>query len=133
MTPRIQSFLALGGALLLGMVIGGLLTGAFIGKRARTIAGVFLHEERFVHIAEQLIEPNAQQKDSVHQVLSRYGTKITTLTRTTQREQIRLFDSLRHDVMPLLTPEQQERLVKQFERMDRRRKMLFRDEGKTMP
>lgn len=133
MTPRTKSILTIAGTLLLGMVLGGLLTGAFIGKRARTIVGAFLNEDRFVNVAEQFIEPSPQQKDRLHAVLKQYGAKIARHTRNTQREQILLLDSLRHDIMPLLTSEQKERLTKQFERTDKRRKMLFPESEGAKP
>jgi hypothetical protein len=132
MAARTKSILTIASTLVLGMVLGGLITGAAIGKRARTLAGAFLDKDRFVNVAERLIEPSAQQKDSLHALLQHYGAKIAENTRSMQRTQMLLFDSLRNDAMPLLTPEQQKRVRAEFERFDKRRAMLFPESAKGM-
>ncbi len=125
MNPKLKSALVLGGTLLLGMIIGGLVTGTVIGKRAQRTALFLGNEERFVAGAMNFIEPLPEKRDTVARVLHHYGTAMASETRNYRKQQIMILDSMKHDLMPLLTPEQQERVRKRYEQMERGRKRLF--------
>ncbi len=125
MNPKLKSALVLGGTLLLGMVIGGLVTGAVIGKRAQRLALALGNEDRFVGATMNFIEPNPDKQDTVAHILHHYGATMASETKIYRKQQILILDSLKHDIMPLLNEEQRERLQKRFEQMERGRKRLF--------
>lgn len=125
MNPKLKSALVLGGTLLLGMVIGGLVTGAVIGKRAQRAALFLGNEERFVGGAMNFIEPAPEKSDTIARVLHRYGSTMAGETRNYRKQQILILDSMKHDLMPLLTDEQRERVRRRYEQMERGRKRLF--------
>lgn len=121
MSPRTKSILALSGTLLLGMVLGGLLTGAVIKKRTQAFALQMMNEDRFVHRLTQLLEPTPQQSDTVSSILHSHGQRITTRSRQFRAAQWRTLDSLKSALHPVLTPEQNERFLRALERMDKRK------------
>jgi hypothetical protein len=122
MSPRIKSILALGGTLLLGMVLGGLLTGAVIKKRTNAFALMMINEQRYVERLETLIEPSAAQKDTLRTILKKYGKVVTTRSREFRAAQLQNLDSLKSELQPILSAEQYERFNKATERLDRRKK-----------
>jgi hypothetical protein len=125
MNPKLKSALVLGGTLLLGMVIGGLVTGAVIGKRAQRLALALGNEDRFVGATMNFIEPNPEKQDTVAHILHHYGATLASETKAYRKQQILILDSLKHDIMPLLTAEQQERFQKRFEQIERVIKRLW--------
>ncbi|MCU0425354.1 MAG: hypothetical protein MUF71_06980 [Candidatus Kapabacteria bacterium] len=133
MSSRTKSFLTIAGTLVLGMVLGGLLTGAVIGKRARTVGGILTNEKRFVAMAERLIQPQEHQRDTLGKLLNSYGAAFAGRNRAHQQWQAHLLDSLRRDIMPLLKPDQQERFGKRLATMEAQRKKFFDQHNTTEP
>lgn len=133
MSARTKSFLTIAGTLVLGMVLGGLLTGTVIGKRARTISGFLVNEKRFVAMAERLIQPTEQQRDTLRVILGNYGASFTERNRSHNQHQTQLLDSLYRDIMPLLTFEQQERVGKRLAAMQAQRKKIFEQPYSSEP
>lgn len=127
MNPKLKSGLVLGGTFLLGIVIGGLITGTVLGKRAQRLALALGNEDRFVGATMNFIEPNTERRDTVASILHHYGATLAGETRVYRKQQILILDSLKHDIMPLLTEEQRERLQKRFEQIERGRKRLLQE------
>jgi hypothetical protein len=120
MSPKTKSYLALAGTLLLGMILGGLITGAIVKKRFNAFALVIMNEQRFVKRLEELILPTPQQSDSVRSLLKKHGSLFTARSREFRALQWRTFDSLNNELQPFLTAEQRERFQKEVARIDRR-------------
>jgi hypothetical protein len=122
MSPKTKSYLALSGTLLLGMILGGLITGTIVKKRVNAVTLVMMNEQRFANRLEELIEPTPQQADSVRSLLKKHGSLFTARSREFRALQWRTFDSLKNELQPLLTTEQRERFQKEVSRIDRRQK-----------
>ena len=117
-TARTKSLLALGGTLLLGMVLGGLLVSAIAKKRATMLALVMVNEQRFVQRLEEIVQPSEAQQDTVRQILHKHGSVITSRSQEFRRAQWESFDSLKHALQPVLTAEQYAHVLKAAERID---------------
>ncbi len=121
MTARTKSLLALGGTLLLGMILGGLLVGTIVKKRATMLALVMVNEQRFIQRLEDIVEPDAAQKDTVRSILEQHGSVITSRSQEFRRAQWQSFDSLKRALQPVLTAEQYAQLLKASERIDKQK------------
>lgn len=122
MSPKTKSYLALTGTLLLGMILGGLITGAVIKKRVNAVTLMMMNEQRFAKRLEELIVPTPQQADTVGALLKKHGSLFTARSREFRTLQWRTFDSLRKELQAVLNTEQYERLQKEIARIDRRQK-----------
>jgi hypothetical protein len=131
MSPRTTSILTIAGTLLIGMILGGLLTGAVIGKRAQHVFAALASEAKFVRNLETLLEPTTNlQRDSLRPVLQRYGKTIAHATNVYYKMQFSTLDSMSREVAPMLTPEQQQRLAERLRRVEQRQKHLFEQENR---
>lgn len=110
MTTRTKTTLIAIGTLLLGMLLGALLTGAVVRHRLSRLDD--LRTQRgFARILEQTIRPTDEaQREALRPVLRQGGRRVLRLRRQQRREMHALVDSVRTDLAPLLTPEQQQRL-----------------------
>lgn len=110
MTTRTKTTLIIIGTLLLGMLLGALLTGAVVRHRLGQLND--LRTPRgFSRVLEETIQPaNAAQREELQAALQQGGRRLVRLRRQHRQETRALVDSLRAEIEPLLTPEQQKRL-----------------------
>ena len=110
MRGRTKGALILFSTLLIGVLIGTLLSGWFVRDRLRPIP----HPRHFVRSTERLIAPqDEQQRQAVRDVLRRHAAALRELNakhREALKEQL---DASRAELVPLLSEEQ-------LRRMDRR-------------
>ena len=110
MRGRTKGALILFSTLLIGVLIGTLLSGWFVRDRLRPIP----HPRHFVRSTERLIAPqDEQQRQAVRDVLRRHAAALRELNakhREALKEQL---DASRTELAPLLSEEQ-------LRRMDRR-------------
>jgi len=110
MRGRTKGALILFSTLLIGVLIGTLLSGWFVRDRLRPIP----HPRHFVRSTERLIAPqDEQQRQAVRDVLRRHASALRELNakhREALKEQL---DASRAELAPLLSEEQ-------LRRMDRR-------------
>jgi hypothetical protein len=125
MSPRTQSILTIIGTLLIGMILGSLLTGTFISTRAQRAFGSLANEQIFVRNLESLLESDEQQKRTLSPLFHRYGRTLASVTAVYYKTQFATLDSMKREITPLLTPEQQQRLSERLEWVTRRQRQLF--------
>jgi len=104
--------------LAIGIVIGALLNRTLSQNRIKRIL-----ERRnppiFISFYERIIEPNADQRDSVRKILDKYAQRFLEIRANSQEELQSSFESMTAELEPLLTPEQKERLEEGFPRPPR--------------
>ena len=107
MRGRTKGALIIFSTLLIGVLIGTLLSGWFVRDRLRPIP----HPRHFVRSTERLIAPqDEEQRQAVRAVLRRYATALRELNaehREALKEQL---DATRAELAPLLSEEQLRRL-----------------------
>ena len=113
MQKRIKGALILFSTLLIGVLIGTLLSGWFVRDRLRPIP----HPRHFVRSTERLIAPqDEEQRQAVRAVLSRYAAALRALD-TKHREALKeQLDATRAELAPLLSEEQLRRLDRRLRR-----------------
>ena len=113
MQKRIKGALILFCTLLIGVLIGTLLSGWFVRDRLRPIP----HPRHFVRSTERLIAPqDEEQRQAVRAVLRRYAAALRTLD-TKHREALKeQLDATRAELAPLLSEEQLRRLNRRLRR-----------------
>ncbi len=107
MQKRTKGALIIFSTLLIGVLIGTLLSGWFVRDRLRPIP----HPRHFVRSTERLIAPqDEEQRQAVRAVLRRYATALRELN-TEHREALKeQLDATRAELAPLLSEEQLRRL-----------------------
>ena len=113
MQKRIKGALILFSTLLIGVLIGTLLSGWFVRDRLRPIP----HPRHFVRSTERLIAPqDEEQRQAVRAVLRRYAAALRALD-TKHREALKeQLDATRAELAPLLSEEQLRRLDRRLRR-----------------
>jgi hypothetical protein len=115
---KITSILIL--TLIIGMVLGAAIHGSYMKNRFKRSVSRMRTPDGFVKRYEKIIEPNDSQKEVVEKILLKTYDKLQQLFRppTTQFENI--MDSLRWELKPILTVEQNEKLTHYFEEARKR-------------
>jgi hypothetical protein len=118
-SPRTKSVLLLVVTLLLGIVLGGVLTGWWVQNRAdrvralRTPAG-------FVERVVQRVEPtSAAQRDSVEVIARRTARQLERLRRSHRQQTMTVLDSMRTELRTVLSEEQINTLDRRLQRRRR--------------
>ena len=104
--------------LIIGIVIGAMINRAVSQNRIKRIL-----ERRnppiFISFYERIIGPEAEQRESVREILDKYAQRFSEIRIDFQEELESSFESMRAELDPLLTPEQKERLERGFPRPPR--------------
>lgn len=95
--------------LVIGMIIGALITGAVVRHRIRQFMSLGRPDHLTARI-ERIIEPTAAQRDTVHQILMEHARQFHEIHGRFESQLLALKDSLKKDLDPILTAEQKERL-----------------------
>ena len=113
MRGKTKGALILFSTLLIGVLIGTLLSGWFVRDRLRPIP----HPRHFVRSTERLIAPqDEEQRQAVRAVLRRYAAALRALD-TKHREALKeQLDATRAELAPLLSEEQLRRLDRRLRR-----------------
>ena len=124
MKLQVKSALIIIGTLVIGMILGGLISGMIRsqshGKRAEGPRG-----DRFGRMMNRIIQPDESQAAEVQAVMDRYAPKFADQHQRHKGEMQGLIDSLNVELEPILTEEQINRLQKWKKRFSRR----FRGRG----
>ena len=110
MSARTKSMLLLGGVLILGMLLGGLVSGTMSNRRLATIAE--LRTSRgMAFLLEEVVRPETeQQRQAFRQAVEQTAPAYADVFERTGSELRALNDSVLAQVRPLLTDDQSERL-----------------------
>ena len=105
-----KSVLLLLATLVLGMVLGSLLTGAVNQRRLERLAEM-RSARGMAFFLENAVEPeSAEQREAIRAVLDDAAPRIAAAMQESRDRMRALTDSVRAELDPLLTPEQRERL-----------------------
>ena len=119
MNVKLKSTIVIVSTLLIGMVLGSVITAAFIKNRTFDRIAELRNERGFVKRIERLIQPDEEQKEQVRGILVRHFDKMHVLGEEMRINFKAMNDSLIKDLGPILHPEQIERFKKRMERMKR--------------
>jgi len=100
--------------LVLGLVLGALLSGAFLRHLVTHDPAARL-SEHFVHRFHRVIEPEESQKDTVDAILETYSERFIAMNHEHFSEVGSLMDSMHADLTSVLTAEQIERMHERME------------------
>jgi hypothetical protein len=122
MKTRTKTILIITVTLIIGMIVGSVLTGTILRSyRFRDRIAHMRTQEGFVARFERIIKPNQVQKDKVHEILlEHFGRMESTSSKFFTQMKI-LQDTLNMHIEPILTPEQKKRWYKFHERFKDRR------------
>jgi hypothetical protein len=117
---RWRPALALGGAFVLGLLVGGLLVGTLVYHRVGDLARLRT-QTGFVERMMETIEPTGpDQRQTIRPILSATGQTVER-TLTHSRDSLRTeLQRMRKALAPHLTPEQMDRLKAFFDRLHSR-------------
>jgi len=119
MTNKSKTSLILIFTLLIGVIIGSLITG-FIRQQRVHRFNRMKPQEKFIHAMERIIKPTDDQHSEINRILEKYYSKIHEVREQHQGELLAIFDSLRNDIGLILTDEQKNRLEREMEKGIRR-------------
>lgn len=97
------------GILIIGMIIGALITGAFARHRVGRFTSM-REPGRLSARVERIIDPDESQREAVREILRKHSERFQEIHSQFEGEMLALRDSLREDLDPILTDEQKERL-----------------------
>lgn len=95
--------------LIIGLVIGFLIAGAFARHRVQRFA-TMREPGHMAGFLERMIDPDESQREAVRAVLQKHSRLFLELHSRFEDEMMALRDSLRKDLDPILTEEQKKRL-----------------------
>ncbi len=98
--------------LIIGMIIGALITGAFARHHIGRFMSMRKPERLGAHV-ERIIDPDESQREAVRAVLQRHSEQFLELHSQFEGKMLALRDSLKKDLDPILTEEQKKRLERQ--------------------
>jgi hypothetical protein len=119
MNTKTKSAIIIISTLLIGMILGSLITGSFMKNRAFDRIAELRNERGFVKRIERIIRPDAAQQARVREILAQHFEKMHRLGEEIRVTFKTMNDSLIKDLEPILRPEQIERFKKRMDRMRR--------------
>jgi hypothetical protein len=119
MNVKLKSGIILTATLILGMVLGSLITGKVMRNRVYDRLEALRTERGFVDRIERLIRPDDHQREEVNRILSRHFGRMREVGKQMHEEFDAINDSLVQDLSQVLRPEQLERFKKRLKKMRR--------------
>lgn len=115
MTYKTKSTFILLGTLIIGIIIGALVSGTIRDKRERRFEHM-LPRERFFDFMERVIQPTEQQRHQFETIMKKYSEKMAKLFDQHQDQLFAIYDSMRTELKAVLTDEQRQRFEENLER-----------------
>lgn len=110
MTASTKSALMLFSTLLIGMLLGSLITGAVNNRRMRSLAEMRSARGLAIRFEDMVRPENEEQREEIRAVLDQAAPKFAAVMLESRERMRSLRDSVRAELDPLLTEEQRERL-----------------------
>jgi hypothetical protein len=110
MTASTKSVLRLFSTLLIGMLLGSLITGAVNNRRMSNLAEMRSARGLAFHFEDVIRPENEEQREAIRAVLDEAAPKFSAAMQESRERMRALTDSVRAELDPLLTEEQRERL-----------------------
>lgn len=119
MTVKVKLSIIILVTLVIGMMLGALIQGAFMRNQFHKRITRLRTPEGFVRRFERVIQPTETQKPEIDKILLRNFERLNKRLAPPVQEMRRVIDTLQMELDPVLTPEQQARLHRHFEHMRR--------------
>ena len=113
MTTKTQSALILVGTLINCIFIGFLASGVLREKIDNKFDSM-RRQQRFLRVMEEIIQPTAQQKETITRMLTKRYKQLATIHEKHQSEIFAIYDSLQMDLSSVLSNEQLANLENQM-------------------
>ena len=118
-SPRTKSVLLLVVTLLLGIVLGGVLTGWWVQNRADRVRALRTPSGFVERVVERVEPTSAAQRDSVQIIARRTARQLERLRRSHRQQTMAFLDSMRTELRTVLSEEQISTLDRRLERRHR--------------
>ncbi|PEN12679.1 hypothetical protein CRI94_14290 [Longibacter salinarum] len=120
-SPRTKSVLLLVVTLLLGVVLGSVLTGWWVQNRADRVRALRTPGGFVERVIRQVEPMSPAQRDSVEVIARRTARQLDQLRRTHRRQTMTVLDSMRTELRTVLSEEQINALDRRFQHRRHRR------------
>jgi hypothetical protein len=120
-SPRTKSVLLLVVTLLLGIVLGGVLTGWWVQNRADRVRALRTPSGFVERVVERVEPTSAAQRDSVEVIARRAARQLERLRRSHRQQTMTVLDSMRVELRTVLSEEQINTLDRRLQRRHRGR------------
>ena len=111
MNMKAKTTLIIISTLIIGIIIGALLSRAYLHHRIRR-AFTMVNPNRFMIFFEQTISPTPEQREQIRKIIQNHTKNLSELQKNLREGMELSFESLRKELDSVLTPEQKERLEK---------------------
>jgi len=118
-SPRTKSVLLLVVTLLLGIVLGGVLTGWWVQNRADRVRALRTPSGFVERVVERVEPTSAAQRDSVEVIARRAARQLERLRRSHRQQTMTVLDSMRTELGVVLSEEQINTLDRRLQRRHR--------------
>jgi len=118
-SPRTKSVLLLVVTLLLGIVLGGVLTGWWVQNRADRVRALRTPSGFVERVVERVEPTSAAQRDSVEVIARRAARQLERLRRSHRQQTMTVLDSMRVELRTVLSEEQINTLDRRLQRRHR--------------
>ena len=119
MNTRTKSSLVIIGTLLIGMVLGAVITGAVMRNRVFDRMERLRTVEGFRHRMERIIQPDEDQRAKVNEILEEHFSRMHRLGEVMRQDFETRNDSLYQELEVVLRPDQIERLKQRMKKLRR--------------
>ena len=119
MNTRTKSSLVIIGTLLIGMILGAVITGGIMRNRVFDRMERLRTAEGFKHRMEKIIQPDEDQRAKVNEILEEHFSRMQRLGDVMRQDFETRNDSLYQELEQVLRPDQIERLKQRMERLRR--------------
>lgn len=119
MNTKSKTTLIILGTLIIGIIIGALVSGTLRQQRENRFERMMLHQ-RVRHVMERIIQPTVEQREVIDKILEKWSEKISAIQEEHESEMQAVLDSLRSELASVLTKEQRTRLEARLAKGDRR-------------
>jgi galactokinase len=110
MTASTKSALMLFSTLLIGMLLGSLITGAVNNRRMRSLAEMRSARGLAIRFEDMVRPESEEQREAIRAILEEAAPEFAAVMLESRERMRSLTDSVRAELDPLLTEEQRERL-----------------------
>ena len=128
MNIRVKTALIIISTLIIGIILGALLSRVYMHHRIRR-AFTMVNPNRFITVFEQTLRPTPEQRAQIRKIIQNHAKTVFELQKDLREGMESSFASLRKELDSVLTPEQKRRL----ERMIRNRSLWPRRDRRLRP
>ncbi|MBD3288175.1 hypothetical protein GF337_05170, partial [candidate division KSB1 bacterium] len=118
MNIKIKSAIVLLITLAIGLGLGMQIDRMILKKKIRERVHRPPDSRLFMRIFERIIQPEESQREQVRQIIQEHTKRLARIDSTARSQFAEALDSLRHDLKPVLSQEQLDRIKEHTERIE---------------